>query len=100
MDLDALVNSQELQTAAHRWVLDGAIGADVFRFGVQDTAVVLEKRRQPSTSDVAPLIDCGRQHCAPVFTIPNRVIRAATEEGNAERSSGNNHIMRSLLSSF
>src|SRR6516162_8822769 len=93
MDLDSFLDLQELQAGAHRRVLNDVIGGDIFVFRIQNTAVVLKKRRQPSASDIATLIDRGRQHRAAVVPVPERVIGPAAEEGNAKGSASYYHTI-------
>jgi hypothetical protein len=57
MNLHTFVHTKMLQTSPHRRMLDRIVGADVFNFGIRDSAVVFEKWWQLPTCDVTALID-------------------------------------------
>jgi hypothetical protein len=80
MDFHALVDAQELQTRAYRWMLNRIVSTDVLNLGIGDAAVILEERRQPPTSDVTALVDGGREYRASVLAIPHGIVGAATKE--------------------
>src|SRR5216684_1996771 len=86
-----------LQASSYGRVLDRTVLVDVFNPRIGDTAVVFEERWQSSTSNVAAFIDCSGEDSTPEFTVPNRIIGAATEERDAERSAGYYHSLDFLF---
>ena len=54
--------------------------------------MILEERWQSPASDIAALVDGGRQYSAAMLAIPDRIIGAATEEGDAKRSARDYHF--------
>ena len=72
-------------------MLNRIVRANVFDLGVGDAAVVFEERWQPSTGDVAALVDRGRQYRATVLAIPNGIIGTTAEEGDTKRSASDDH---------
>src|SRR5580692_587748 len=65
-------------------MLNQVITGNILNFRIGDATEVLEERRQPSASDVAVLVDRGRQYRSPVLPRPNGVIRTASEKRNAK----------------
>src|ERR1700678_1077491 len=61
MDFHTFSDPEMLQTAAHRGVLNSGIYADILHFRIGNTAVIFEKRRQPSARNEAGFIDGGRE---------------------------------------
>ena len=93
VNLDPILDLQELKTAAHRWVLDRVVSTNIFNFRIRDAAVIFEERWQTSsTSNVAALVDRGGQYRSPVLTIPNRIVCATTEKGDAKWSARDHHL--------
>jgi len=92
VNLDAVVNSKKLQASPDGWMLNYVILADILDFCIGDATVIFEKRRQPATGDEAAFVDGGRQYRSPVLAVPNRVIGATPEKGNAKRSTSDDHV--------
>src|ERR1700683_4815008 len=90
MNFDPVFNAHELQASAHGRMLDQVISGDVLHLRIGNAAVIFEKRRQPTRRDVTGFVDGGQQNGAAVLTVPNRVIGAAAEKGNAEWGTSNN----------
>src|SRR5437660_12073598 len=91
MNFDALFNPQVLKTRAYRGVVNRRILRNVFRLRIENSAMVFEKRRQPSAVEVAIFVDRRRQHCAAVFSTPYRIVGSPAEKGYAEWCARNNH---------
>jgi hypothetical protein len=83
MDLNPLVDAHELKASANRGVLDGPVPIDIFYFGIGNTAVVVEERRQVTARYVTALVDGGREYGAAVLPVPYRVVGATPEKRNA-----------------
>ena len=80
MNLEALVDLEPLEHAAHGGMLNLADLLDVFDDGVDDAKAMVEERRQLADADVAVLVDGRRQHGAAVLAIPLWIIRSAPEK--------------------
>src|ERR1700733_4570731 len=78
-------------------MLDRAVLVYVLNSRIGNAAVVFEERRKVPARNVAALINRGRQHRPAEFSEPNRIIGAATEERDAERSARCNHELCFLL---
>jgi hypothetical protein len=61
-------------------MLNGSILANVLDSRIGDAAVVIKKRRKPSTGYVAALVDCGGQYGATILSVPYRIVGTAPEE--------------------
>src|SRR5438128_5034211 len=72
-------------------MLNQVVVGNIFNFRIGDATVVFEKRRQPPTSDIAILVDCGRQYCAAVLPEPHWVIGTTSEKRNTKWRACNDH---------
>jgi len=61
-------------------MLEVSILCHIFHFRVRNPAVMLEEWWQPSTGDVATLIDGGCQNRATVLAVPDWIVGATTEK--------------------
>jgi hypothetical protein len=59
---------------------------------IHHTVLMLEKRREITTTDVAILVDSGREYHATVFAKPGGIVRTSPEEGNPEWRPAYYHI--------
>src|SRR6266478_1478071 len=72
-------------------MLNQAVVGNIFNFRIGDATVVFEKGRHPPTSDIAVLVDCGRQYCAAVLPEPHRIIGTTSKKRNTKWSACNDH---------
>jgi hypothetical protein len=84
MNLDPLANPQMLKAGAHGWMLDCIVRSDVFEPCIRNSAMVLEKWRQPSAGNKAGLVDRRREHRATVLAVPDGIVSASAEKRNTE----------------
>ena len=59
---------------------------------IHNAVLMLKKRREISTANMAILIDRGRQHDPAMLLIPGGIVCTATEKRNAERGPGDDHL--------
>src|SRR5579863_1472735 len=93
MDLNALLHAKKLQTSADRRVLNRAIAVHIFDFRVGNAAVVFEKWRQVTAGDVTTLVNRRGEYRTAMLTVPNRIISATAEKGDAQGSTRDNHAL-------
>jgi hypothetical protein len=79
------------ENLAHGRVLDFLNAPHRFYFGIHHLRRVLKEGREIPAGQVAILVDCGGQNAPAVLTIPYGIVGTASEEGNAERGSANDH---------
>src|ERR1700674_5203660 len=72
-------------------MLNQVVVGNVFNFRIGDATVVFEKRREPPTSDIAVLVDCGRQYRAAVLPEPHRIIGATSKKRNTKWRACDDH---------
>src|SRR5882724_12475777 len=93
VNLNPFTDSHELQAAPDRRMLDSSVVCHVLNLRIRDSAVVIEKGREPPAGDVTVFVDGRRQNSSSVFLIPNRIIGASTEKRNAQWGASNNHLL-------
>src|SRR5215471_18682329 len=71
MDLDTIVDAQELQAAANRRMLNSCVVLNILDFRIRYAAPILEKRRQPTTADVATFVNRSCQYGTAMFAVPD-----------------------------
>src|SRR5215472_12073049 len=76
-------------------MLDRVVLVHVLNFGVGNAAVIFKKWRKVPAGNVTALVDGGGKDGAAVFTVPNRVVGAATKKRNAKRGTGDDHTLGS-----
>ena len=72
-------------------MLNQIVFADILNLRVRDTAVIFEERRQPPARDKATFVDRGREHRTAILSVPDGIIRAASEKGDAKRCASDDH---------
>src|SRR3981081_3190074 len=80
VDLKAVGYLRQLQRRSHRRMLNILNAGNILDHRINDAMLVLKKRWEPSTSDVAIFIYCCRQHRASVLAEPSWIIGAAPEK--------------------
>ena len=93
MDFHSGVDAHELEAGADGRMLDLIIAGDIFHFRIRDAAVILEKGWQSARGDVAGLVDGGGQDGTAMFAVPDRVVGAAAEKGDAHGSASDDHCV-------
>jgi hypothetical protein len=72
-------------------VLDIIVVQRIFDKGVNNTMLVLKKRRQMTACDVTVFIDSGRQYGTTMLPIPPRIVGSTAKKRNPEGCSSNDH---------
>jgi hypothetical protein len=80
MNFDAFIHSKKLKASTSGRMLDAAVLVNILNFRIGNAAVVLEKRRKTSTSDIATFVDGSRKDSATKLTVPDWIIRPAAKE--------------------
>ena len=73
-------------------MLDLVMMADVLDTRIYDAVLVLKKRRQVPTTDVAVFVDSGCENGAAVLLIPSWIVGTSPKEGNAKGSANYNQF--------
>ena len=88
---DPLVDPHELQALANGGVLYLVDIALFLSQAVPNAILVLEKRRQEPTANVAVLVDGRIEHNSAIFAVPDGIIRPAAEKRDTKWRSADNH---------
>ena len=88
VNLEALVDLQPLEHAAHGRMLDLADLLHVFDDRIDDAKAMVEERRQLAHADVAVLVDGRRQHGAAVLADTSLDSRCRRRKMRSETVSG------------
>ena len=91
MQLDAALDFEEAERLPNRGVADLLDRGAGFDLAVNDADGMLEEGGQIAAGQITILIDGGRQHRPAMSAIPTRIIGTATEEGDPERCSTDDH---------
>src|SRR5579883_3511498 len=91
MDFDAVADAHFAQDRTHRRMLDLFDVVHELDARVDDAVLVLEERRQVAHTDAAIFVDRHAEHGPAVLAVPDRVIRAAAEQRDPERSAADDH---------
>ena len=100
MDFQAALDAEEPQDFPGRGMRDLVHRPHVFDLGINDQETMVEEGRQVATGQVTVPVDRRRQDRPAVLLVPGRVVCAATQEGNAEESSGDDHRLGIGSNSF
>src|SRR5437667_10837025 len=91
MDFEPAVDSEVANDLTRGRVTDVVDRHAVLDLRVDDADLVLEKRRQVTTRQIAVFVDRGRQHRTTVFAIPLGIVGAATEERDSKGCAADDH---------
>src|SRR5438552_10822905 len=91
MQLDAAFDFEEVERLPNGGMADLLDRGAGFDLAVNDADGMFEEGGQIAAGQITILIDRGRQHGAAMSAIPTRIIGTATEEGDPERCSADDH---------
>src|SRR4051812_12364377 len=95
VNLDAFFDLQPFENAADRRMGYFAGFPYLLDPRPDDAALEVEELRQVAAVQVEVLVDRRRQHSAAMLAEPRRIVGTASEEGDAQRGTGDDHLSRS-----
>src|SRR3989344_30627 len=95
--LQSFFEIEELQTFAHRGMLDLVMRPGILGPRIADPVAGVEERREVPHGQIAVLVYRSAQDGASVFFVPGGIVGSSTEKGDAEWSARDYH---SWLSDF